>query len=105
MSNQLKAGDLALIVGYHNFHENIGKSCELVEYFDREREYTGRDGRKTFAPAGSWMVEGEGVLGAYMQRDGIVVRTPGEAFVDKAHLIPLRGDFTPDLQKSREVPA
>lgn len=77
--SKFKAGDLALMKkAWHQ--ENVGRCVELVcvnaAYSKIIRET-------------AWIVKGEG---------------PG-AWAPESWLMPLRGDFQPEQQKSREVPA
>lgn len=75
--SQFKPGDLALIVGSSGRRpEVIGRTIQLVE-----------------------MVECRGGPG-WMWMDGSL-----QEFTIEKHLMPLRGDFTPEQQKSREVAA
>lgn len=101
MNHNFKPGDLALIVGAFNAPKNIGKTCELVEYLAAGQisNWTGPDGRRVGnADDGeAWIVIGEGIEGWGDSK--------GWALVDHKHLMPLRGDFTPERQKESEVPA
>lgn len=94
--------DLALIVADGN-PENVGKCVELSELVDPGRLYwspvddgylRNNSGRQV------WIVVGD-VVSTY--DDGTVKR----GFCQKcpSRLMPLRGDFAPENEKSQEVPA
>jgi hypothetical protein len=100
MSHNFKPGDLALIVGAHTTADNIGKVCELIEFLIPEQVSNWRapeDGMRIkngdVGPA--WVVVGEGLLSWCEQY--------GWSLVDPAHLMPLRAEYAPEQQKSREV--
>jgi hypothetical protein len=102
VSHQFKAGDLAIIIGAFNVPSNIGKVCELVERLAPEQVsqwVDPNDGTRiqnaTDHPG--WVVIGDGLSSVFA--------TAGWVLAVERHLMPLRGDFSPDLQKSREVPA
>ncbi|WP_116865663.1 hypothetical protein [Pseudomonas syringae] len=104
MAHQFKPGDLALIIGYNTFSENVGQTCELVEFFGAGRDHLTPEGALSEAPSDCWLVEGKGILGAYQCRiTGRITRTPRVAFVEPRHLMPLRGDFAPEPQKAKEA--
>lgn len=104
MSNQFKAGDLALIVGCYMFKENLGQVCELKRHLREGESYLTPDGVLATSPGDCWLVEGEGVTGAYKcPINGDITRTPGFALASPAHLMPLRGDFAPEQQKTKEA--
>lgn len=103
MSHNFKPGDLALIVGAIRFPENIGAVVALVAYVPASGLYKSASGI-CMAEGDSWEVVGDSIVGAYRKRfTSEVVRTPGHAIVDPAHLIPLRGDFAPEQQKAKEA--
>ena len=102
MNNQFKPGDLVMIVGANSLTQNIGKQCELREYVT--------SGDVFVAPNGSmyqhddspcWTLRGEGLVSVI---DGEVVQCDF-AVHEPRHLMPLRGDFQPERQQSREVTA
>lgn len=100
MSHNFKSGDLAMIVGAYNVPDNIGKQCELIEYLrvdDISDWVDPSDGLRVQNSAGApgWLVVGHG-LKSWCGGNGWVL-------ADARHLMPLRGDFIPDKQKSREV--
>lgn len=95
----LKAGDLALIVGFTTKDINVGKSVCLIQRLMPNEQFTGPDGAPYVASADSvgWTVYGGGFVDAHDGSDW--------GCVAERHLMPLRGDFQPERQKSREVPA
>ncbi|MNO66377.1 hypothetical protein D3C76_571640 [compost metagenome] len=101
MNHQFKPGDLALIVGAHRFTENIGKTCELVEFLVPGQVSAWRDpadGRPVSNASGRecWLVVGEGLVSSIQDTSGACLAMP-------AHLMPLRGDFEPEQQKAKEA--
>jgi len=100
MSHNFKPGDLAMIVGAFNVPSNIGQSCELIEHLqpDAISDWIDPgDGCRLQNSAGSpaWLVVGDGLrswCGA-----------SGWTLADERHLMPLRGDFAPEQQKTKEV--
>ena len=101
MSHQFKPGDLALIVGAHRFTDNIGKTCELAEFLVPNQVSAWRDpadGRPVRNASGRecWLVFGEGLVSSIQD-------TPGACLVMPVHLMPLRGDFEPEQQKTKEA--
>lgn len=100
--HNFKPGDLAVIVGAFSITKNIGKACELVEYLEagqvsQWRDYDGcRVQNDDTGPA--WIVKGDGLSSCSDVEEGWCMPDP-------MHLMPLRGDFAPDRQKSQEVPA
>ena len=100
MSHNFKPGDLALIVGAHTTPENIGKVCELVQLLAPEQVSTWRDPNdglriQNSDDGSAWLVIGEG-LKSWCGSSGWVMADP-------IHLMPLRGDFTPEQQKAKEA--
>jgi hypothetical protein len=100
MNHNFKPGDLAMIVGAYNVPDNIGKHCELIEYLrveDISEWVDPADGLRVqnSADGPAWLVVGEGVK-SWCGGSGWVL-------ADARHLMPLRGDFSPDKQSSREV--
>ena len=99
MSNQFKPGDLALIINSIKRPENVGKSCELVAFMvpgERiEFEFDGNKGITHIGANPAWLVAGDGVIGSNGKA--------GFALVRPINLMPLRGDFSPEQQKSLEL--
>lgn len=100
MSHQFKPGDLALIVGAHRLKENIGKTCELIEFLAPSQVSAWRDpadDRPVSNASGRevWLVAGEGLVSSIQD-------TYGACLVMPAHLMPLRGEFAPEQQKAKE---
>lgn len=102
--SQFKPGDLALIVGSDNFPDQIGAVCELVQFLRERDEYQTPCGQICHAPKDAWLIVGDAVIGGFTW-GGAAVRTPGQAIAPESNLMPLRGDFAPEQQKSREVAA
>jgi hypothetical protein len=101
MNNQFKPGDLALIVGANTLVQNIGKVVELSTFVRDSDIYVGPDGNVyRHSDADCWVVRGEGVQ--FWTEEGVY---DGFGLCEPRHLSPLRGDFQPERQKSREVPA
>ena len=100
MSNQFKPGDLALIVSCYE-PSNIGKCVELVEMVAPGDCYQ----------AGRFLVENNSgvpvwhVIGDVTSDFGDGDVMSGHAQKASCRLMPLRGDFQPERQQSREVPA
>lgn len=100
--HNFKPGDLAMIVGAFNVPQNIGKTVVLEEFLQVEQVSNWRDPSdgmrlQNAAESAGWLVLGEGVK-SWCGADGWVIADP-------AHLMPLRGDFAPERQKSQELPA
>lgn len=98
--SQFKSGDLAMIVGAFNVPSNIGQICELVEYLQPEQISAWvdpSDGCRLQNAAGSpaWLVIGSG-LTSWCGASGWVLAS-------ERHLMPLKGNFQPEQQKSLEV--
>lgn len=102
MSHQFKPGDLALVVAC-KIPELIGKVVELVEMIpaggttktgDREWENKTNDA--------AWLVTGPGLLCLTVKGN---VEPDTFTSIAERKLMPLRGDFQPERQKSQEVPA
>ena len=100
MGNQMQQGDLAVIVGAFNVVGNIGQTCELIEFITPGSISFWRDPadgmriRNATHQAG-WLVVGEGLKSW--------CGSSGWCLVHPRHLMPLRGDFQPEQQKSREA--
>lgn len=102
MSN-FKAGDLAIIVRAID-EENIGKVVELVGWSE-EAEIVLSDGARVRNPNRllCWEVAAAGLRAtSLLNPDGF---TTDRGAIPERYLIPLRGDFQPERQKSQEVPA
>ena len=99
--SKFKAGDFALIVKGSASSINVGRTVRLIECLGAPAIYDW-DGRqyKNTRRVAIWVIEVDGKplvdrFGGY--------QTKGPICEDK--LMPLRGDFQPEQQKSREVPA
>ena len=96
MSNQFKAGDLALIIRC-SYEQNVGKCVELVELVPPGGIYKTSNGLvKNMAPVNVWHVVGAGVQGS-----------SGAGHVQKfeRNLMPLRGDYAPESSRREELTA
>lgn len=103
MSHNFKPGALALIIN-SGAPENIGKTVRLVEFVAPHGDKFVREG-VMFGPRSqdTWIVESldgsKSLFRGYIQRNIMVSSGPCR----QKWLMPLRGDFTPEQQKSREV--
>lgn len=105
MSHQFKPGDLALIVGSNTGGSpNIGMAVELSQKLSTNDEFSLPDGRTIInrGPA-CWAVKAQGLSASTLSAGWIDLG--GIALVEERHLIPLRGDFAPEQQMSKAVPA
>ncbi|MEE4099168.1 hypothetical protein [Pseudomonas viridiflava] len=103
MNHQFKSGDPAVIVGSSkSISPNIGMAVELVQKRAKNEALDLADGRR-FINRGpeSWVVQASG-LSANLHTGGWL-DVGGVALVEERHLIPLRGDFAPEQQKSKEA--
>lgn len=97
--SHLKPGDLALIAFCKVAPEMVGRCVELVARLDPEETY-GEFYNFTSHPA--WVISADDLLS--MDCLGVLSRCD-ESVIHEKDLLPLRGDFQPEQQKSREVPA
>lgn len=88
MSHNFKPGDLALIL-VPNYQFAAMSEVSLVIFIPEGQGAIEPDGTRWSAPYTGWIVEREG--------------EDGYGFFRSRHLMPLRGDFTPEQQKAREV--
>lgn len=90
MNHNLKPGDLALVTGGSFL---LGSEVELIKWVMPGQVWIVFNGEERFlspdSPSGGWHVRNG-------QATGLKARS---------HLMPLRGDFTLERQKAREVPA
>lgn len=100
---ELKSGDLALIIN-DSVPEHIGKCVELVKLVQPQESY--------IPPVPySGMVNNSADVSVWVVIGDVHSTTYGgdriEGFCQKcpSNLMPLRGDFAPERQKSQEVPA
>lgn len=88
--SQFKSGDTALVVG-GNFL--LGCEVEIIKWVDPGQVWAVVHGVEWFLdpalPGGGWHVRSGTKTGIKEER----------------HLMPMRGDFTPEREKSSEVPA
>lgn len=102
--SQFKSGDMALIVGSRlGISPNIGKAVELIQTVMPGESFTTPDGFKLASGADypTWMVSGEGLMALTISDRR--VSCGGVCLIQERYLMPLRGDFQPEQQKSREV--
>lgn len=102
MSHNFKPGDLAMIVNARNA-DNIGKVVELVRFDSSEKIALPEDGPRSFSPnptrIACWVVRGD--FAAHSTPRGAINCAVGAC--PQSWLMPLKGDFSPEQQKSREV--
>ncbi len=101
MSHNFKPGELALIVGACRLPENIGKTCQLIEFLAPEQVSSWRDpadNRTVINGSGShvWLVVGDELVSSIQDTHGACLAMP-------VHLMPLRGNFAPEHQKAKEA--
>lgn len=100
MSHQFKPGDLVVIVGANSLTQNIGKQCELREFVVSGDRFIAPNGvAYEHEDAPCWTLAGEGLVAII---DGELVNL-GFGIHEPRHLMPLRGHFTPEQQKSKEL--
>lgn len=98
--SQFKPRDLALIISSRN-EENIGRVVTVVRFaFAGEHINQGAAGY-AIADDGGVIVEGEIVVNR--AHDKSIKKTVSRHVFGPRDLMPLRGDFQPEQQKSREV--
>lgn len=104
MSHNFKPGDLALIINAQ-YAENLGKVVELLRFDNSEKIAIPEEGPRCYMPNPSlvdcWVVRGD-LVGHSTLRGAITCVVGG---CPQSCLMPLRGDFAPEQQKSREVAA
>lgn len=104
--SQFKVGDSALIIGspWANC-PNIGRQVELIGFYAPGEEFIAPDGLigANGNDESSWLVFAPG-LRAMSILDEWIDRG-GAAFAAERNLMPLKGDFAPEQQKSMEVVA
>ena len=104
MGHNFKPGDLALVIN-SNHGVNIGKVVELIRFDDSDKIKLPEEGPGCFTPnpdrVACWVVRGD--LSAHSTIRGIT--DCKAAACPQSWLMPLRGDFAPEHQKFREVPA
>lgn len=102
MSHEFKPGDLAVIVGTKFATETLGKTVELLEFLGSDPGIACPGGGivQNVDKNRMWLVRL--TEGAYTDNLGV---TSSEGPCREQWLMPLRGDFQPEREKSREVPA
>lgn len=101
MSRQLKAGDIALIIGGNDPHE-IGRQVELIALYEHGQEYQ--------VPVSPILITNDAGCSVWLVKGDVSNTLEGgtviEGFAQKApcNLMPLRGDFTPEQSKEQERP-
>lgn len=104
--SKFKAGDLALIIGSrHPDSQNCGRVVELVKIVQPGEEFPCPDGkqRRSGLDKAVWLVEADGLQARSIKLGWI--DAGGICLIDEKYLMPLKGDFHPEQQKSREVEA
>lgn len=101
--SQFKSGDLALIINSIN-EENIGRVVTVTGMTKKGDRIDQEDGAHVISDIdGMVIVEGDIVVSAeWLPSHKTIVRTH---VFRQDYLMPLRGDFQPEQQKSREVVA
>lgn len=101
MSHNFKTGDLALIVACPLVPVLVGRCVQLVECVGA--------GCDSFSSHGPWFNRGDSNAWV-VEADGLVSLTTGGSLVEhpccciaEKYLMPLRGDFAPEQQKSWEL--
>lgn len=88
MTEQLKPGDLALVIGYRKLDCNLGKTVQLVKYV--------KAGKPSIqcgtAKKDCWVVRGNDV--GYIHGGELILGQIGMVFAH--HLMPLNGEFAPN---------
>lgn len=103
MSHQFKPGDLALIIGSsQGVSPNIGMAVELVQILESGGLFVLPSGRR-IRNAGPlcWVVYADGAVGQF--GNGSFADVGGFTLCQEIYLMPLRGDFEPEQQKSKEA--
>lgn len=96
--SKFKAGDIAIVIGNRNF----GRCVELVARYVGPCRVEVKGNRWVAVPDGitAWLVAADAMEGE-LTKSKRVVKTD-EAVCRESKLIPLKGDFQPDQQKSME---
>jgi len=104
--SQFKPGDLAMIVN-SSCSKNIGKTVRLVEFAPVGSEPEVNGEIYTERLHASWVVESpDGSSSLIVPRATTgELKTVCAGVCRESWLMPLRGDFAPEQQKSREVAA
>lgn len=97
--SKFKAGDLALVVG-SDYPENNGCQVELVAFVTHGSHISSVRTEQDFHN-----VSGKGLWYVVGRVGNPSLELAGESFFEECQLMPLRGDFQPERQKSQEVPA
>lgn len=99
MSNQLKPGAMAMIVGANVLTQNIGKVVELSSFVQDGDLYAGPDGKLwRHGDVGCWIVRGEDVQ--FRADDEVYT---GFGVCEGRHLMPIPGSPEPAINRSREL--
>lgn len=100
--SKFKAGDLALIVACR-LPELVGRAVELVKLVPAgTQDECGGRLWKNLSDLSAWIVTADDLL--VLTESGKVVRDQFTLIAEN-RLMPLRGNFQPEQQKSREVEA
>lgn len=95
--SKFKAGDLALVVKRNDAPEMVGKCVELVEFVKKGFTPFSDKGWSPFSDD-AWLVSGEGLVAM----TGIGLLPANFTAFPESFLMPLRGEFQPEQQKSKE---
>lgn len=105
-NDQLKAGDVCLIVGAVNCPENIGKMCTLKQHLAPGESVTtpsGYYGRFVSPASEAWLIEGEGVFSKTTFYDGDTVKEKGWCIAPPQHLMKIDGHKEPEANGEKLV--
>lgn len=99
--SQFNPGDLAVIINAFR-EQNIGKTVELVRFSSGRWIPYGNDGHQAdnWRLARCWVINGDIETDQDLEGENV---TLSQAVAMEAHLMPLRGDFAPEQQKSKAV--
>lgn len=103
MQHQFKPGDLALIVGSSSgISPNIGKCATIMSRIKTDRDHLAPNGKRVVNRGPDcWIVEASGLVAGL--KAGGYVDVGGIALVLDQHLMPLRDDHAPQLEKQKEL--
>ena len=96
MSHNFKPGDPAIITVGLN-----GGCCVRLISFHTQGRVILKTGMYTDVKGDEWRVEGDNLVARAGSDDSLIPVQDG--LIHKKYLMPLRGDFAPEQQKSREV--
>lgn len=103
--SKFKAGDLALIIGgKYPDTPNTGKSVELIQLVQPDEVIDCPDGHRVRNGSGKvvWLIEGNEIMSRSITHNRWVSHG-GVALIQERYLMPLKGDFQPEQEKSKEL--